>query len=327
MKTSNLLILISLILTSCTGRPGNYGPGKFPEAPVNFEEINSEYDDYNSAYPPNVDETFPLCFSSSRNSLGVNFDIIYKLISINLSTYTKEFSIYEETNSNYDENIVNALAKINTPFNEYGPYFVHETKFINEKYILLYSNNENGNQDILFTENITNNEYCDPIKVKFLNSEFDDMYPTFNRDCSEIYFCSNRESVFNIYRVKIDTSKSIIANLSDNTKLNVEKVTALSSDYDDKCPYIIGNFMIFASNREGGYGSYDLYYSKYENGEWQTPVNFGDKINSAYDEFRPIVRIQYGFLNSLMFFSSNRPGGKGGFDLYYVGIEKLLYYY
>ena len=82
--------------------------------------------------------------------------------------------------------------------------------------------------------------------------------------------------------------------------------------------------MVFTSNRPGGMGGYDLFYSFYENGTWSTPVNFGDKINTPYDEYRPIVKSYgYEFTNDFMIFSSNRPGGQGGFDLYYVGIDKL----
>ena len=32
---------------------------------------------------------------------------------------------------------------------------------------------------------------------------------------------------------------------------------------------------------------------------------------------------QYEFNNDFMIFSSNRPGGLGGFDLYYVGIPDI----
>lgn len=81
--------------------------------------------------------------------------------------------------------------------------------------------------------------------------------------------------------------------------------------------------MVFTSNRPGGYGGYDLYYSKYKEGKWQSPVNFGNRINTKYDEFRPIVRLEDEFKNDFMLFSSNRPEGKGGFDLYYVGIDKI----
>ena len=31
----------------------------------------------------------------------------------------------------------------------------------------------------------------------------------------------------------------------------------------------------------------------------------------------------FGYENDLMVFSSNRPGGLGGYDLYYVGIDKI----
>jgi hypothetical protein len=79
--------------------------------------------------------------------------------------------------------------------------------------------------------------------------------------------------------------------------------------------------LIFTSNRPGGYGGFDLYYSKYENGNWSAPTNFGSKINSPFDEYRPILfDEEIDFEKDMMVFSSNRTGGKGGFDLYFVGI-------
>jgi len=54
------------------------------------------------------------------------------------------------------------------------------------------------------------------------------------------------------------------------------------------------------------------------------PANFGPAIKTAYDEFRPIIIPTQPdlFLNDMLIFSSNRPGGKGGFDLYYTGMDK-----
>jgi hypothetical protein len=83
--------------------------------------------------------------------------------------------------------------------------------------------------------------------------------------------------------------------------------------------------MVFTSNREGGYGGYDLYYCCLdEEGQWSEPVNFGPEINSEADEFRPVVSPFGDFENDMMIFSSNREGGYGGFDLYYVGISKMI---
>jgi hypothetical protein len=59
-------------------------------------------------------------------------------------------------------------------------------------------------------------------------------------------------------------------------------------------------------------------------GKWTKPVNFGPSINTSYDEYRPVIKTVTGFTNDFLIFSSNRPGGKGGFDLYYVGVTKRI---
>ena len=277
-KNSAFLLIISLTMFSCDLFNLNWGGNKytighFPTSPVNLEEFNTEFDDYNSDIPVFLD-VFPFCFSSNRNSNGGNYDIVYKLMSVKFSKKTGKLDIYEETRANLS---------------------VH----------------------------IENENYEDPVAVEFLNSDFDDAYPTFNNDNSELYFTSNRAGKFDIYKIETDASKEIVEILSENSSATVEKVAVLSSGFDDKCPSINNNMLVFASNRAGGFGGYDLCYSLFENGTWSEPVNFGSEINSEYDEYRPIVRSKpWEFDNDMMIFSSNRPGGKGGFDLYFVGIER-----
>ena len=109
--------------------------------------------------------------------------------------------------------------------------------------------------------------------------------------------------------------------LGNNKEYEILFDSVLSDSADDKCPFIFNDRLVFASNRKGGYGGYDLYYSQLENGEWSEPINFGPDINTEYDEYRPIL-IEEGVApqQTMMVFSSNRPGGLGGFDLYFVGI-------
>lgn len=45
-----------------------------------------------------------------------------------------------------------------------------------------------------------------------------------------------------------------------------------------------GRRLYFASDRPGGFGGYDLYYSERVGNEWGKPVNLGPKINTAADE-------------------------------------------
>jgi len=339
LKSSVLLIITTISFCSCdiiNPNPGNkYSIGHFPASPVNLEEFNTEFDDYNSDIPV-FGETFPFCFSSNRNSRGAEFDIVYKIMSVYFSKKTGELDIYDNTHANLDvyienENIRSALTKVNTLFDEFGPCLIsigrnYEGTNMNgrfETYIFLYSNNSNGNQDIFFTQNLENENYENPSPVEYLNSDSDDAYPTFTSDKSEIYFTSNRAGKFDIYNIKTDNTKTILEILTENNSASVETDPILSSGFDDKCPSITNNILVFTSNRDGGFGGYDLYYSYLENGTWSDPVNFGSDINTEYDEYRPIVRSKpFEFDNDMMIFSSNRPGGKGGFDLYYVGIQR-----
>ena len=84
--------------------------------------------------------------------------------------------------------------------------------------------------------------------------------------------------------------------------------------------------MVFASDRAGGFGSFNLWYSVYEDTEWSAPNNFGESINTEFDEYRPVIMETNPdeFINNLMIFSSNRPGGSGRYDLYYVGVSKTI---
>ena len=79
--------------------------------------------------------------------------------------------------------------------------------------------------------------------------------------------------------------------------------------------------MVFASDMPGGSGGFDLYYSVFRNGKWSSPVNLGPEINSTANEYRPVLGIDLKYENRFLIFSSDRSGGKGGYDLYFTGIS------
>jgi hypothetical protein len=78
-----------------------------------------------------------------------------------------------------------------------------------------------------------------------------------------------------------------------------------------------GNFLIFASDMPGGQGGLDLYYSIFEDGSWEDPINLGKDINSALDE-------SFSFIdkNGNLFFSSNGHEGYGKYDIYFARLVK-----
>jgi len=74
-----------------------------------------------------------------------------------------------------------------------------------------------------------------------------------------------------------------------------------------------GNLLIFTScNTPASQGSCDLYITARLNGDWQSPINIGNNVNTRYWESQPSLSAD----GSLLFFSSNRPEGEGGIDIW-----------
>jgi aromatic ring-cleaving dioxygenase len=340
-----------LLMTGCPYGGYKYDQGRFPYDPVNFEAVNSEFDDYNST-APFIESSGYLFFSSNRNSNGGQFDIIGDHFHVYFDKDDGELTIDNITWDWEEYAFTDSLLRlINTPSNELGPfsipfytYHLDTTIFTN---LVIYANDEPGNLDLNFAwfEGYGNEvypqtgNYYGPHPISFLNSQFNDAYLTFYGPTivmddwivysiplvSELLFCSDRNGNFDIFQAPVPEGTSIIEFLSGDINPPINAVSILNSVSDDKCPYINGNLLVFASNRPGGYGGFDLYFSERIGNTWSEPLNYGERINTEYDEYRPIILSQYEFVNDMMLFSSNRPGGKGGYDLYYVGIPKMIY--
>jgi len=72
-----------------------------------------------------------------------------------------------------------------------------------------------------------------------------------------------------------------------------------------------GQTIYFASDKAGGYGGYDIWYSKFKNGKWSAPENMGDKVNTELNEVYPYMHI-----NGQLFFSSRGHANYGGYDIF-----------
>jgi len=146
--------------------------------------------------------------------------------------------------------------------------------------------------------------------ARAFNSSADDAYPTFSPLTGEFYFCSNREGNFDIFRLAIPDLPNVINFISNaDNAAKVRKDTSLSGSSNDKFPFISDNVMVFASDRPGGFGGYDLYYSVLKDSIWSTPVNMGPKINTEFDECRPIIIQRTVFKTVLSFFPRIVPEG------------------
>ena len=317
------LLLISTLFTDCkkTENPIKYPFGTFPDTVINIADINSAYDDYNIGLYQ-IGETLPIIFSSNRKSSGGQFDLEQGSISFLFDQTTGVFGFGSKMTT--DQFLTRLISKAVTPGNDFGPYRLFST-VDGFEYLLLASSNTEGNLDLYYLKNqpaagtdiplVTG-----PYPVKLMNTGSDDAYISFNLTQDTAYYCSNKDGNFDIFMLNKPADKDLTSWFNLDFASPV-KTDSINSDYEDKCPFIYKKIMIFTSDRPGGLGGYDLYYSIFKNGKWSSPLNMGPRINSSYDEYRPVIGVNPEFTNYWMMFSSNRPGGKGGFDLYFTGVD------
>lgn len=123
-----------------------------------------------------------------------------------------------------------------------------------------------------------------------------EFHPSVSSDGS-LYFCNwdNKNQTGNIYMSQCDENKC-----SDPVKID----NPISIGYSDVNPFISpdGRYMIFTSNRPGGYGDYDRYISYRNNdGTWTSPKNPGPEFNTKDGDsdmdVSPDGRYIFGYLN------------------------------
>jgi hypothetical protein len=93
----------------------------------------------------------------------------------------------------------------------------------------------------------------------------------------------------------------------------------LNSEFDEMYPNFNGDTLLtFSSNGRPGYGGLDLYAVKIEGTEFREITHFKAPVNSFKDDFNLFY-----FSADSARFSSNREGGKGDDDMYFVKFREV----
>ena len=143
------------------------------------------------------------------------------------------------------------------------------------------------------------------------------IYTTDYKKDTVIYFTRN-----NYFKNKKTYSMDHYLNLkiyraqkNDKGEWEVNKSLPMNSDhYSTGHPYISpdGKRLYYTSDRPGGYGGTDIYYSEiHERGRIGTPINVGPEVNTEGDEMFPYINSE-----GRLFFSSDGHVGFGLLDIY-----------
>ena len=146
-----------------------------------------------------------------------------------------------------------------------------------------------------------------------VNSSSLDYFPCISADGLSLYFYSARAGgrgggdIWATTRLSVEAAWGYAVNLGPAINSNREEVSPnISRD---------GLTLIFASDRAGGYGNYDLYISTRTStgSAWSNALNLGPPINSPHLDVAPSLSSD----GLALFFHSIRPGGLGNYDIYF----------
>ncbi|MBJ6117000.1 OmpA family protein [Pontibacter sp. BT310] len=202
---------------------------------------------------------------------------------------------------------------INSPFEDYGPTINSEDE------VLIFTSQRNtqgingrANEDLFYSRQ--ENGYWEAAQSfgKPINSIYNEGSACLSRDGNTLYFarCESPDGFGNcdIY---------VATKQADGTWGNIKNLGAgvNSSSWDSQPTLTAGEDTIyFASDRLGGFGLSDIYYThKNKKGEWQKAENAGPIINTRESEVSPFFHPLY---QVLYFSSRGQLYNFGDFDIY-----------
>lgn len=234
-----------------------------------------------------------------------------------LNTVDHIIQMQEEKHENF---IITPLKNINSEYDDFGPVLFKDS-------ILVFTSNRG--QDLkgfsgvkLDEERITNIYFSEFDKDKensFNKPEilFKWLYERNNQ--GPVSFTNNKaylnstgiyaQSKGNKLSMKVYTME-----YSGKSRSQAESMNFNSENYSIHHPFISpdGNLLFFASDKEGGQGGLDIYYTTKTGDLWNEPINLGPFINTEANEAFPTIN------NGVLYFSSNGHIGYGKYDIYKI---------
>jgi len=151
---------------------------------------------------------------------------------------------------------------------------------------------------------------------KSLTTILNDGPVTFSKGRDTIYYSRNQDVSSKLSDISSPRNKLGIyfAVLIDGQWTKVRELRINNEWYNVTTPYLSpdGKKLYFASDKPGGFGGSDLYYSRWKGDRWEDPVNLGPVINTKGNESYPFINF-----SGELFFSSDGHPGHGGKDIYF----------
>jgi outer membrane protein OmpA-like peptidoglycan-associated protein/tetratricopeptide (TPR) repeat protein len=240
----------------------------------------------------------------------------------------EQYDYLEEIKNNSGRYIVQN-AGINSEFSDYGTSFYNNTLVFTSArdtggvFVKKHSWTNQSYTNIYKSKITDNGNLSEPEKFsKKINSKYHESTPVFTNDGITMYFTRNN---FLNGKKGRDSKKGILLKLYKATKNGeewgaVSELPFNSNEYSCAHPTLSPDekTLYFSSDMPGTKGMSDIYkVTILSDGNFGTPINLGDKINTESRETFPFISNK----NELYFASDGHPG-LGGLDVFVTQLNE-----
>ncbi|MBN2669099.1 MAG: OmpA family protein [Bacteroidales bacterium] len=279
---------------------------------------------------PEVSELMPLYFARANHYIlefesAIDYYNAYKA-ELTDDKETKTINKYiEECNNgialrdNRAVGLIVNIRELNSEYADFSPMISADQSTIIFTSRRQIGNGEKDPFDMQYYENIfisyfENNKWSEPQPIsEDLNSKYHDANVGIDNDGQTIYVYNYTEGKGDIYKTTLD-GKIWSAPILLPEPIN--------SPYNEKCVSVSPDLktLYFVSDRPGGKGGLDIYYTQKDaNGNYGPAQNIGDIINTEYDEDGIFVHPD----GTALYFSSKGHNTMGGYDIFKTEKDSL----
>ncbi|TAL38050.1 MAG: hypothetical protein EPN93_05145 [Spirochaetes bacterium] len=221
------------------------------------------------------------------------------------------------------EGVRNIGPPINSAADDFSPSFSADGT------VMIFNSKRGGEryQDI-YISHLENGAWTEPRPVDEINSKFNDETPYMTPDGGFIFFASDRDGSLEMQgaragEVLVSYDIYVSKNLGDRWAKPIRLPGAVNSPHHERSPSLSPDLLTiyYTTWPFGDVTKAFIMKAEYVDGEFVNPTPLPASVNARAADTSPMPSPN----GKGLYFSSLRPGGQGGWDIWYAPVDKGIF--